>query len=89
VVSGVALLRATGDVQAATAVTEVTFRTIDDALLEWYVACGEWEGRAGGYAIQGRGAALVTGIRGDYFNVVGLPVAALFDLWPELLTGPF
>ena len=56
VVSGVALLRATGDVQAATATTEVTFRTLDDALLEWYVACGEWDGRAGGYAIQGRGA---------------------------------
>ena len=47
VVSGVALLRATGDVQAATASTDVTFRAIDDALLEWYVGCGEWEGRAG------------------------------------------
>jgi septum formation protein len=85
VVSGVALLRATGDTRAATASTEVTFRTIDDALLEWYVACGEWEGRAGGYAIQGRGAALIERIDGDYLNVVGLPVATLIALWPGLL----
>jgi septum formation protein len=49
------------------------------------VASGEWRGRAGGYAIQGRGAALVRGIRGDYLNVVGLPVAALLELIPDLL----
>ena len=85
VVSGIALLRAGGDVKAATASTNVTFRTLDDALIDWYVARGEWEGRAGGYAIQGRGAALVEGIEGDYLNVVGLPLAALIDLWPALL----
>jgi len=60
--------------------TEVTFREAGDDLLDWYVATGEWRDRAGGYAIQGRGAALVRGIRGDYLNVVGLPVAALLDL---------
>jgi septum formation protein len=85
VVSGVALLRAGGDVQAATATTEVTFRALDDALVDWYVARGEWEGRAGGYAIQGCGAALVDRIEGDYLNVVGLPLATLIDLWPALL----
>jgi septum formation protein len=85
VISGLALLRADGDVQAATAVTQVTFRPLDDALVDWYVASGEWEGRAGGYAIQGRGAALVQAIDGDYLNVVGLPVATLIDLWPGLL----
>ena len=63
-----------------TVVTEVTFRELPDELLDWYVATGEWRERAGGYAIQGRGAALVRGIRGDYSNVVGLPVAALLDL---------
>ena len=78
-------MRATGDVQAATASSEVTFRPIDDGLLEWYVASGEWDGRAGGYAIQGRGAALIERIDGDYLNVVGLPVAALIGLWPGLL----
>jgi septum formation protein len=85
VISGVALVRSSGDVQAATASTQVTFRELDDAFVERYVATGEWEGRAGGYAIQGRGAALVQRIEGDYLNVVGLPVAALVDLWPGLL----
>jgi septum formation protein len=51
----------------------------------WYVATGEWRDRAGGYAIQGRGAALVAGVEGDYLNVVGLPLARLLELRPELL----
>jgi nucleoside triphosphate pyrophosphatase len=62
------------------AVTEVAFRELDEAAIEWYVATGEWSGRAGGYAIQGHGAALVREIRGDYLNVVGLPVALMLDL---------
>jgi nucleoside triphosphate pyrophosphatase len=66
-------------------VTAVDFRPLDAATIDWYVATGEWEGRAGGYAIQGRGAALVAGIEGDYLNVVGLPLARLLDLWPALL----
>jgi septum formation protein len=85
VVSGLALVRR-GDVRAATEVTKVTFRELDDETIDWYVACGEWEGRAGGYAIQGRGAALVRHIEGDYLNVVGLPVAALIDLSPGLMS---
>jgi septum formation protein len=79
VVSGVALARG-GEVASAAAVTDVTFRSLSDAAIDWYVACGEWRDRAGGYAIQLRGAALVREIRGDYLNVVGLPVAALLDL---------
>jgi septum formation protein len=75
VVSGVVL-----DDHATVAVTHVTFRPLDDAWVDWYVGTGEWRQRAGGYAIQGRGAALVRAIEGDYLNVVGLPVAALFDL---------
>ena len=69
----------------AVAVTEVSFRDLGDTWVEWYVQTGEWRERAGGYAIQGRGAALVREIRGDYLNVVGLPVAALLDLAPEVL----
>ncbi|HEY7623141.1 MAG TPA: Maf family protein [Solirubrobacteraceae bacterium] len=85
VVSGVALAYADGAVEPATATTEVTFRALTDRLVGWYVATGEWEGRAGGYAIQGRGAALVARIEGDYLNVVGLPVAVLVEHWPWLL----
>ncbi len=71
--------------RTAVAVTNVSFRALDGALLEWYLDSGEWRGRAGGYAIQGRGAALVAAIRGDYLNVVGLPVNALLQLEPSLL----
>jgi septum formation protein len=85
VVSGIALMDSDGTVRAATATTRVTFRPMDDATLDWYVASGEWVQRAGGYAIQGRGGALVERIEGDYLNVVGLPVGTLLDLWPGLL----
>ena len=85
VVSGVAILYADGSVEPATATTAVTFRELTTSVVDWYVATGEWEGRAGGYAIQGRGAALVERIEGDYLNVVGLPVAMLVDLWPWVL----
>lgn len=57
--------------------TKVRFRQFPEALLERYVAGGEWKDRAGGYAIQGTGAAMVSGIGGCYQNVVGLPVAML------------
>jgi septum formation protein len=84
VVSGLALVRR-GDVRAATEITKVTFRALDERTIDWYVSTGEWDGRAGGYAIQGRGAVLVKRIEGDYLNVVGLPVAALLELQPALL----
>jgi septum formation protein len=79
VISGVAVKR-DGAIDTMSAVTHVTFRPLNDELMDWYVACGEWHERAGGYAIQGRGAALVREIRGDYLNVVGLPVATLLDM---------
>jgi septum formation protein len=84
VLSGVALLGG-GKERTALASTEVDFRTLDEGLIDWYVATGEWRERAGGYAIQGVGAALVREVRGDYENVVGLPVATLLDLYPHLL----
>jgi len=67
------------------AVTAVRFRALTDPELDWYLDTGEWGEHAGGYAIQKRGAALVESIEGDYWNVVGLPVAALLRLVPALL----
>lgn len=57
--------------------TFVRFRALTDDEVDWYVGTGEWEGRAGGYAIQLRGSLLVDGIDGDWWTVVGLPVALL------------
>jgi septum formation protein len=94
VVSALVLLLDAGDrvrarrgERTAIARTEVSFRELDGDLLDWYLATGEWRGRAGGYAIQGAGAALVRAVAGDYENVVGLPLASLLDIYPELLGG--
>lgn len=74
VVTGVALLTAAGE-DVRHAETAVRFRPLGAAEIAWYAGTGEWRDRAGGYAIQGAGAALVEGIAGDHANVVGLPVS--------------
>jgi len=70
-------------------VTRVSFRPLTARDLAAYVASREWEGRAGGYAIQGLGAALVERIEGDYLNVVGLPAALLVRLLSERFAGVY
>ena len=72
-------------IRSGIAETTVRMRTLEVDAIDRHLAHGEWVGRAGAYAIQGRGAGLVSEIRGDYFNVVGLPVALLAELAPELL----
>jgi septum formation protein len=86
VVSGLCLIT-DGARRTAAATTLVDFRALDESIVDWYVASGEWRERAGAYAIQGRGAALVEAIEGDYTNVVGLPVTTLLELAPWLLRG--
>lgn len=86
VMTGVAVIDG-GEERSDVAVTEVRFRKLDDADLSWYLATGEWRERAGAYAVQARGAALVETIAGDYWNVVGLPVPLLLRLMPDLLRG--
>ena len=83
-IGGLCLI-ADGRARTAAATTVVEFRALDEALIDWYVESGEWRERAGGYAIQGRGAALVERIEGDYLNVVGLPVPLLCEMEPEIL----
>ncbi|MFN2467934.1 MAG: nucleoside triphosphate pyrophosphatase [Gaiellaceae bacterium] len=79
VVSGLCLVTPGWDV-VEHEVTRVTFRPLTPRDLAAYVVAGEWQGRAGAYAIQARGAALVERIEGDYLNVVGLPAALLVRL---------
>ena len=81
--SGIALVDGEAE-RTASAVTRVRFRELGQPDLDWYLAGGEWRERAGGYAIQGRGAALVESIDGDFWNVVGLPVPELLRLAPDL-----
>ena len=69
--------------------TTVTFRPLSAADIERYLAAGEWEGRAGAYAIQGLGAGLVERIDGDYLNVVGLPAALLVRLLAVRFPGAY
>ncbi len=81
-------LRCGGAEHVRSSATDVTFCEPLAGMLDWYLDSGEWRDRAGGYAIQGRGAALVAAIRGDYTNVVGLPVAALLDVLFRMPTTP-
>jgi septum formation protein len=96
VLGGLVLLGPSGDGDAAgkaeprtgVDLSTVAFRELDPQLLEAYLASGEWRGRAGSYAIQGLGSALVDTVRGDVSNVIGLPVGLLLRLAPELVTRP-
>ena len=88
VLSGLCLITPAGEV-VEHAETLVTFRRLDDAAVDRYAASGEWEGRAGGYAIQGLGGRLVERIDGDYLNVVGLPAARLVRLLSERFAGVY
>ena len=82
----IALIEGGGE-RTAAAVTKVAFADLSDDLLAWYLATGEWRDRAGAYAIQGRGSALVEWVEGDFWNVVGLPVAELRRVAPHLVTS--
>ncbi len=88
VVSGLCLLTP-GWEEVEHEVTRVSFRELDARDLAAYIGTGEWEGRAGAYAVQGRGAALVERIDGDYLNVVGLPAALLVRLLAKRFPGVY
>jgi septum formation protein len=87
VVSGVSLGRWDGscvsEVATASAVTGVEFCALDAGDIRAYLDSGDWQGKAGAYAIQGRAALFVTGIRGGYSNVVGLPLELLARLFED------
>jgi septum formation protein len=78
VASGIAVWHK-GRTVTAHELTGVTFAPMNPAEVKAYVATGESFGKAGGYAIQGHASRYITGIHGDYFNVVGLPVRRLYE----------
>jgi septum formation protein len=76
------------DERCGVARSRVTFRDLPDALIDAYVASGEWRDRAGAYAVQGLGSMLTERIEGDLSNVIGLPVNLVLELLPDLLDTP-
>ena len=83
VYGGVALIAPDGEIAIRRVLSMVAFKRLSAAEVEAYIASGEWQGKAGGYAIQGHAAALISWISGSYSNVVGLP---LFET-AQLLAG--
>ncbi|MSO85587.1 MAG: septum formation protein Maf [Rhodospirillales bacterium] len=88
VFGGIAVLGADGRVRARVVETQVAFKRLDAREIENYVRSGEWRGRAGGYAIQGKAAAFVRWIQGSYSNVVGLPLFEAAALLGAAGIGP-
>ena len=93
VYTGICLITPSGKVRQKLVETRVRFKRLSRREIETYLACGEWEGKAGGYAIQGRAGAFVIKIIGSYSNVVGLPLYEtmtllmgegypVYDNWP-------
>jgi septum formation protein len=74
VYGGVALISPSGEIAIRRVMSQVAFKRLSDAEIADYLGSREWLGKAGGYAIQGRAAALVSGISGSYSNIVGLPL---------------
>ena len=63
--------------------SNVCFKALSDAEIEWYLSTGEWQGAAGAYRIQGIAACFITKIEGSYSGIVGLPISELYDILKE------
>lgn len=90
VITGVAVINKKAEVcERFYETTKVTFKTISDSLIDWYIEKDEPFDKAGSYAIQDKGAVLIKKIDGDYNNVVGLPVSRLFDVFGKMEVMPY
>ena len=83
VITGVCLVDPRGARRTRAVTTAVKMRRLDPAELLGYIDSGEWRGKAGGYAIQGIAAALVSEVRGSVTNVIGLPLGEVLELLAE------
>jgi septum formation protein len=86
--TGVALIGANGTVREKLVRSIVTFKTLSEREITTYLDSGEWQGKAGGYAIQGLAAAYVRALQGSYTNVVGLPVFEVVSMLASADYGP-
>jgi len=86
VLTGVALMRGDQDAQPLVEheTTRMRFAEMSLEEINWYVATGEPRGKAGAYGIQGHAALFVEEIAGDYFNIVGLPLRLVYEMWHRL-----
>lgn len=80
VLTGVALVEIGGETKVAYETTRVRFAEMTPGEIDWYVATGEPQGKAGAYAIQGKAGLFIEEIQGDYFNIVGLPIRLVYEL---------
>jgi septum formation protein len=84
-ISGICVIdKSTGKTLVKAVKTKVKFRELDGNMINWYVATGEPKGKTGSYAIQGKGALLVEWIRGDFYNINGLPLYTLGRMFEEM-----
>lgn len=88
VYTGMALVQPDGTVREKLVQSTVTFKTLSDRELKTYLDSGEWDGKAGGYAIQGLAAAYIRALQGSYTNVVGLPLFELVSMLASANYGP-
>ena len=88
VVSSIALRDDSGKgVISETTKTRVSFMNLTSEMMDWYIDTDEWRGRAGGYAIQGKGAILVKDVRGCFTNVIGLSMPTLIRMLSSIVTA--
>ena len=83
VYGGVAVMAPSGEIAIRRVISQVAVKRLSEMELDLYLRSGEWQGKAGGYAIQGAAAAFISWLAGSYSNVVGLP---LFET-AQLLAG--
>ena len=80
VLTGVAAVRVGGHSVVDYETTRVRFAEMSDSEIDWYISTGEARGKAGAYGIQGAAGLFIEEIRGDYFNIVGLPIRLVYEL---------
>jgi septum formation protein len=84
VLTGVAVVRVGGGTRVDYETTHVRFAEMSEREIDWYVSTGEARGKAGAYGIQGAAGLFIEEIRGDYFNIVGLPIRLVYELTAQV-----